>query len=336
MNNLFTPIKVIGSGGSAYIIQALVNYDHGELKRGDMVIFKHCMGYLTKLACNLFTDEARVLNDLKINLADRGICNNFPLYYGYLTECLFGSLEMLDNISQLGDEISDVLFYYANIPEMGIQLYEKLRSIYSIDYILRIRDKLKIPNFQVIAELYPFTDDSYDSHNIYEFLMEELDVDCSPNIVMSKIVGSDLSSLPLFKLTDGLLFENIYTNACLIRYNGHIFRDINLGNIMIEMYPYPRIYKIKDIYYLFTDGYRLVIIDAQVTAPATNTRDLLGNIISRIDNNTGIVTAIQNSNDVDTVMYSVMPIFFKSHIVTEQYIKEIMMAYPTIKIWTYV
>lgn len=348
-NTLITPLGIIGEGGSAYIIEAVVNYDYKEFKREQRLVFKHCMGYLTKSACDLFIDEAKVLNNLRINLIDKGICNNFPIYYGYYMGCLFGGIEILkdiiNNVPQIIChinknsklyEIPDILFYYANYPEMGIELYNELIKRYSVDCLLAIRDKLKVPNFNVIANIFRLTEESYDSNEIYNFLAEELQVDCSPNIVMSKINGFDLSSNTNFLLTDGLIFEMIYTNACLIKFNGEIFRDINLGNIIIELYPYPRIYKINSTYYMFTDGYRLVIIDAQITAKAKNTRDLLGSTPARIPSNKFfIITQISSVPTVDKVMLHLMPKLFQSYIVTEKYVKEIMAAYPDIKIWSY-
>jgi hypothetical protein len=260
-SNLITPIKVIGTGGSAYIIESIVNYD--DLVRGQHVVLKHCIGYLTKMACDLFINEANILKDLKENLIKKNICNNFPVYYSYFTGCLFGSVNTLRDILSHGDNISDALFYYSNKPELGFDLYQLLRNKYSADYLINIRDKLKIQNFDVIESLYPLNSSTYESSDIIDFLSDELDVECSPNIVMSKINGYDLNSLSNFKFTDGLLFEIIYTNACLIKFNGKIFRDNNLSNIMIETYPYPKIYKVKDLYYMFSDGYRLLIIDVK-------------------------------------------------------------------------
>jgi len=263
------------------------------------------------------------------------------LYYGYFTKCLFGNIinnnyHNICNIIPGINEVPDSLFYYANKPELGIELYSKLRERYSVDCLLTIRDKLKISNFEVIESIFPLTDRSYDNYEIYEFIGEELDIECSPNIVMSKINGFDLASDPNFLLTDGLIFEMIYTNACLIKFNGHVFRDNNLGNIMIEKYPYPRIYKIGSLYYMFTDGYRLVIIDAQVIALAETTQDLLGNTISRIPSKMlSHIKMIIETNTIDIVMSRIIPLIFKGYIITEDYTKEVLAAYPNIKIWSY-
>lgn len=346
---LITPLRIIGKGGSAYIIEAVVNYDYHDLYRGQRVIFKHCIAFLTKAACDLFIKEATILRNLRTNLADTGICNNFPLYYGYITDCLFGSVEELDAIANeipesvckiTGSpgfyEVPDDLFYYANKPELGMQLYTELRSRYSSDCLLAIRDKLKVANFDVIASIFPLASESGESSEIYNFLVEELDIQCAPNIVMSKIEGFDLASETTFMLTDGLIFEMIYTNACLIRFNGEVFRDINLGNIMIETYPYPRIYRIGSTHYMFLEGHRLVIIDAQVTAPAQTTRDLLGSIPSRVPSEkASIITGVASAATVDDVMRQVMPVAFAKFIVTEEYVKEILIAYPNIRIWSY-
>src|SRR5690606_21665879 len=144
-------------------------------------------------------------------------------YYGYFTECFFGSVDTLKDIINNypktvcdKDIYSDALFYYANKPELGIELYNELRKEYTADCLLIIRDKLIIPNFQVIESIIHFTNESYYSNDIYTFLSEELEVGCPPNIVMSRVNGFDLSSNPNFYLTDGLVFEMIYTNACLI------------------------------------------------------------------------------------------------------------------------
>lgn len=341
-DTLITPLKIIGKGGSAYIIECVVNYSYGEFKRGQKLIYKHCMGFLTKEACDLFIDEAQILNKLKVNLINTGICNNFPIYYGYHNKCLFGSVselqEILINISACigSSRVPDILFYYVNKPELGMKLYNELRNIYSVDCLLSIRDKLKIDNFDVIAELFPLIDKSRDNYHIYEFLEEELDVECSPNIVMSKIDGFDLISVPGFMLSDGLIFELIYTNMSLIRFDGKIFRDNNLSNIMIETYPYPRIYRVQSQYYMFTEGYRLVIIDAQVTALATTPRDLLGNVIVRIPlDRKLLVDSITKAYSIEQVVSNIIPTIFADYAITATYAKEVLAAYPEIQIWSY-
>jgi len=344
MDTRVTLNKIITQGGSSYIIEGIVNYNTKDLKRGQVVIIKHCMGFLGHYACSLFRKEADVLKDLRKNLIEPGICNNFPIYYDYNTDCLFGDITTLTQIVSLRclappdkcdlslSKIPDILFQYANDPSLSLELYPRLREVYEADYLLKIRDQLIIPNYSLLSILN--SSNTFDTYNIQEFLIDELEAQCSPNIMMSKINGFDLSSDLLFMLDDGLIFDILYTNACLIRYNGNVFRDNNLSNIMIETYPQLRIYKIKERNYLFKEPHRSVIIDCQVTGPATSTRDLLGTAISRISNNK-LITAINNKNTIDDVLNIVLPEYYAQSLITDDYVKEIMVAYPELKVWSY-
>lgn len=326
--------RVLNKGGSSYIIEGNIIRNYKDLKRGQSVILKHCMGFLSIEACNEFTKEARILENLKENLVNKGKCNNFPIYYGYLTECIFGSLDQLETISK-HSELTDLLFYYCNKPELGIELYDILITQYDLDFILDVRNFLVIPNFDTIASLYPLNERSIKSTKIQSFLEDEAEVMCSPNIIMSKIEGQSLQDDPLTVIDKSLLFDLIYTNMSLVNYNGHIFKDNNLGNIMIEDISYPKIYKVNSIYYTFS-GRRLVIIDAQVTAQATRTRDLVNNIGVRCDEEANrIVEQIKAQNTIDDVINHILPEYFSENIISQDDVKLLLVAYPLIQVWSY-
>lgn len=328
-------LGVINKGGSSYIIEGEVIGNTKELKRGQRVVLKHCMGFLELIGCNEFSTEANNLRNLKINLVDQHKCANFPIYYGYTNECLFGSLEQLEQIIKQV-RISDLFFYYANDSELGHHVYEQLLTRYSVDEILNIRNLLEIPNFAVIASLFPLTEKSAFSFKIQNFIEDEVEVRCSPNIIISTINGTSLQDDPHLIIDKELLFELVYTNASLINYNGKVFGDTNLGNIMIETVVLPRLYKVHSTYYCLTGHQRLVIIDAQVLIEARGVRDLTGNISSRCDDDSlDIIDIIQAQDNIQDVMGYVLREAFADKIITESEVKMLMVAYPTIKVWSY-
>lgn len=327
--------KVINKGGSAYIIEATTVSATKDLDRGDKVVLKHCMGYLGSEACDAFIEEANNLEDLKVNLVETGKCSNFPIFYGYTNECLFGSLKKLNKILN-NQKISDLLFYYSNYPDMAREAYSFLHEEYTDEFILKNRKSLRIPNFGVIASLYPLPEEYTSTFEIKSFLEDEFEVGCSTNIIMSSIDGFSLQDEPSFRITKDLLFELVYTNASIINYNGQVFGDNNLGNIMVENYPYPRIYKVGATFYYFPPGQRLLIIDAQTLVNSRGVRDLTGRITSRCNQETvKIVEEIHDTKSIAMVMEDVLYSNYKEHIISEQEVKKVLVLYPKIQVWSY-
>ena len=316
--------RIIDTGGSSYIIESEINYNFGELKKGEKVILKHCIAFMTKAGCDLFSLEANYLNKIKKNLVEKKICNNFPIYFDYYLGCLFNELEKLKEIFQIDNEINDELFYFSNLEILDIDFYLELRNKYTIDYLESIKSKLKIKNFNIINSLFPYKNLVFGQKNIYEFLEEEYNIGCSPNIIMSKILGTNLNKMNNFKISDGMLFDLIYSNICLALYFGEIFADDNLSNIMIEDEPKNRIYKINDEYYFFKDQ-RLLLIDVQVTNKFINIHQLYGKIWGRITSSQkDFLNMFSKYFDIISIIKELFPLYFKQNIISKNFAKELI------------
>lgn len=339
--NIFTPINILGRGGSAYVIEVEINYDYNDLKKGDKLTLKHCIGSILYEACDIFITEANTLKMLREDLYETNICGNFPIFYNYNIECLFGTLESLNDIYEFNElffkqknfDIPDIIFYYANIDNIGDENINMLINEYGYDLLMEARDRLKIKNFNVISQLFPKNNNIFNSYDILDFLDGEKNVDCAPGILMSKIEGLDLSSRSKsdFYVSDSVIFDIMYTNICFALFYGKIISDDNAGNTMVEFYNIPKIYKINNIYYMFNDGYRGVRVDVQ-SLTNYNKGLLLGYLKTHILDKT-LIQDINKSADLNEIIEDVIPKNFNKYIISENYAKEIVVKNPNVKIW---
>lgn len=333
---LLTHLGVIDEGGSSYIIESEINANYGELKKNQKVVLKHCIAFLTKYACDLFKNEANYLKKLK-ELYINKICGNFPIFYGYYQKCLFGEIEIMEKINLVKNKynfdfgIPNGLFYFSNLPNVTIEYYESLRNKYEIEQLKFFKENLKIKNFQVIQSL--FQNKSHDGTEIYNFLEEEFDIGCSPNIIISYIQGFNLLKKETFKIDDGMLFDLLYTNACLIYFNNQVFSDDNLSNIMVEYSDTPRIYEINNIFYYFKVP-KLFIIDVQVTKIATSVKDLYGKISARSNlEQKKFLSQIDKKETIYDVLTDLFPIYFSNYIISKEFSEDLLLFNSEIELW---
>jgi hypothetical protein len=339
-NSLFTLTSLIGRGGGSYVIKAKVNYDNGKynLIKDSSVVIKLCDAeILEELGCKAYIHEVNNLEKLNM-LQDEKHCGNFPYFHLFGNCCLFTNKEY-------DDFVPDILFYYANIKSPLPEDYQEyIINHLNLNKVVDSKSSLSIKHFNIISQMFPLTSTSLSENNIQEFLNSDKELNCSNYIVMSYVDGEDLSKSHQM-LTRSLIFEMLYTNACLVKYLDILLSDIHSDNIIIGYHNEPRIYRIFDIYIYIENSLMFNYIDVQATQDFKFTDDYipvgrlnrLGNGRLYLDDDSlNIIESISSLTvPLDTFMYDIIPNIFSDYVISENLAYKYQIQNPNIKVWSF-
>lgn len=358
----FSLLRIIGEGGGGYIIEAIANKDiEVGIKYKQKVAIKLCKGdILDIVGCNEYVKEANIMRKTTL-LNSKGICYNFPIYYMYGKCCLFYRKGQFRDIDEKLPEscnlpydkvehqlfktkryvVPDLLIHYANrdLPDMTVR---KTVAMYGDTCMKDIKGLFQLDNFQVLGKKWDINPDrpNVDDHHIYDFIVGDSDVNCGNYIVMSLIEGSALDTLGSDYLMDpNLIFDMMYSNACLIKHYGFLIADRHDDNVMIGNIDMPRIYKLGEYYLLFNTSQMYYSIDLQATIDTKfidiKTLITVGrNHISESMLNI-IDTLAKNKYTLDELMIQVLPQVYRNYIITDSEVKQLLAKTPNILIAEY-
>jgi len=341
----FTLTGIIGEGGSSYVLEAVSNSNILKfgIIAGQRVAIKLCKGdILDIMGCDAYVKEANLLRKITI-LNRNGICYNFPVYYMYGKCCLFYQKGQFDDIEEKlpgtcnlpYDKklyeiyktkeyvVPDLLIHYANTdtPNNNIKKYDKtcLRDIKRL---------FQLDNFHVLGKKWTLGNFN-DNAGIYNFIVGDSDVNCGNYIVMSKINGTSLDKLgSSYILGYDLVFEMMYSNACLIKNYGFVLADRHDDNIMILQSEIPRIYKLGSYYLLFDTEHTYYSIDVQVTTTKSfnNINDLISVSATHLSNSMGEIISFLSKNkySLDKFMTEVLSQVYKNYLIDKPQVDELM------------
>ncbi len=359
----FQLLGIFGEGGGSYLINAVVNNDIPVLGlyEGQYVAIKLCKGdILDIIGCNEYIKEANLMRIVTV-LNREGICYNFPIYYMYGKCCLFYRKEQYNNISNRLPEdcdlpydktlqslygireavVPDLLIHYANT-EFSQDLSEKTKANYGSVCLDKIKQLFQLENFQVLGKKWNINlrQPDVDKAEIYNFIVGDSDVNCGNYIVMSKIPGSPLDKLGSgYVLRPDLVFEMMYSNACLIKHYGFVLSDRHDDNVMIADTDIPRIYKLGDYYIYFDTSTMYYSIDLQATTNKqfTSVRDLITIGSNHLSNDMINTLELLSKGDytLDQFITEVLPVIYKNYIISVEDVYRKMKQDPRIQIAEY-
>lgn len=360
-NNLFTFTTLIGRGGGSYVFGCNVNYTEPKfhLEKDQKIVLKLCDPILDVVGCDQMISEANNLRKISI-LNAKNICYNFPSFYIYGKCCLFIDTDEGDKTKppdQCALEkrdyygyiiVPDILYYYANseIPDLHI---DRLTEQYGFSCLINARTQLKVNNFSLLESMYPFSENSYISNKIHEFLIDNIGIGCPNYIVMSQIPGKNLAQF-ISNASDphiidySLFFEMIYANACTIKHYNFILADQHDDNIMIADVKIPRVYKLGNVYIMFNTPNMLFYIDTQATKtfeytnnPIKLTQLYTTNPSYATDEIQNIITWLKNNPfQLDHFMTNILPNIYSKFIITKSQLEYLLLHNKNIRVATYV
>ena len=330
----FTLINFFGEGGGSYLISAISEKNISELgiQEDQIVAIKLCKGeILTSVGCDAYIREANLLRLVTI-LRAKGICYSFPVFYMYGKCCLF--YDNSKNFTELPVScnlprdsytkeitVPDVLIHYANSDDSD--KYEKTKALYGKECLKDIKQLFELKNFNVLAKKWSADPNK---NEIYDFLLGDKDVNCGNYIVMSKINGTPLNILgPSYQLEPDLIFDMIYSNACLIKHYGFVLADRHDDNVIIGEIDFIRVYKLGSYYVKFNTKRMFYSIDLQATTDVqfTNIRNLISvgsNHLSK-EMNDIFLNLSKTKYGLDEFMTEILPNVYKNFLISELEIK---------------
>jgi len=314
-NRYITLHELIGYGIEGYVFSGITNYDFENIKKDTQIVLKYAGETVEKQGKEILQKESVNYNALVENIYPK-MTKNFAKLIDFGKCCLFERKNYIETISsecfdmdienikmkygsmfpsflelsddklltnlkiyypEIGKEIPDVVYYYANKDSLNSSIIEKLLNMYSNECLLMMKESLKVQNFHLIEQIFPLDNNSFkntkiqyflESSEIYDFdeiTFEEL-IKCNFYIILTKINGKDIEKIvelnPLFEFDQSAIFEIFYTYCLLFYHLGLYDNDRHYGNAMIEnKLDTVRIYKIFDKYYKFELGQKFYLID---------------------------------------------------------------------------
>ncbi len=356
-DNMFELVGIFGEGGGSYLIEAKSNKNVPSLGmvKNQSVAIKLCKGdILDIVGCNEYIKEANIMRIITM-LNAQGICYNFPIYYMYGKCCMFYQKGHFDNIEHRVEKrlefcdlpydkitynlygtkelvVPDLLLHYANTDIVDTNLIKT----YGKPCLEEIKSMFQIDNFKVLGKKW----NTGESNNrIYDFIVGDSDVDCGNYIIMSKIEGLSLDKLPKYSFGPDLVFEMMYSNACLIKHYGFVLGDRHDDNVIIANPVVPRIYKLGTYYLYFDTRTMYYSIDLQTVTDKkfSNIRDLITVGPNHInDDISKIINVISKSNyTLSNFMTEVIPIIYKNYQIRHDQVNKILSNDPRIRIAEY-
>ena len=360
-DNMFELISIFGEGGGSYLIEAKSNKTVPSLGIvvNQSVAIKLCKGdILDIVGCNEYVKEANIMRKITL-LNAHGICYNFPVYYMYGKCCMFyrkGQFNNIENnvktrLSPVCDLpydkfmynlygtkellVPDLLIHYAN-DDIDIDNLLETENRYGKTCLNEIKSMFQLDNFKVLGKKW----DSQSNSKIYEFIVGDNDVNCGNYIIMSKIEGLSLDKLGLgYSFGSDLVFEMMYSNACLIKYYGFVLGDRHDDNVIIANPVVPRIYKLGSYYLYFNTRTMYYSIDLQTVTDKkfSNIKDLITVGPNHINNEMKMIinTLYQSNYTLNQFMTEVIPVVYKNYQITHDQVSKILSEDPRIRVAEY-